>query len=114
MRFKQLIILVGLSLALSGCLGISTTVEGPPDTVTTVAAPTEAPTPAPEPTAVAVEPTATSEPAATLAPEPTATTPPEPTTAEPADDQYGVTDDGYYVRGIASAPVVIEDYSDFL
>ena len=47
---------------------------------------------APEPTAVAVEPTATNEPAATLAPEPTATTPPEPPPAEPADDQYGVTE----------------------
>jgi len=123
MRFKQMIVLLGLSIALSGCLGLSTTVEEPPN-----AAPTDAPTRAPEPTEVAIEPTATSEPAATLAPEPTATnepaatltpeptatTPPEPPPAEPADDQYGVTSDGYYVRGPAGAPVVIEDYSDFL
>jgi len=109
MRFKQMIVLLGLSIALSGCLGLSTTVEEPPN-----AAPTDAPTRAPEPTEVAIEPTATSEPAATLTPEPTATTPPEPPPAEPADDQYGVTSDGYYVRGPAGAPVVIEDYSDFL
>ena len=109
MRFKQIIVLLGLSIALSGCLGISTTVEGPPN-----AAPTDALTRAPAPTALADEPTATNEPAATLTPEPTATTPPEPPQAEPADDQYGVTGDGYYVRGSAGAPVVIEDYSDFL
>ena len=30
------------------------------------------------------------------------------------DPGYSRTPDGYYVRGRADAPVVIEDYSDFL
>jgi hypothetical protein len=33
---------------------------------------------------------------------------------EPAEDRYGVDAEGYFVRGLASAPVIIEDYSDFL
>jgi hypothetical protein len=54
---------------------------------------------------------------------PTSTPAPEvtvPDTAvEPApvatnDAGYSRTPDGYYVRGQADAPVVIEDYSDFL
>lgn len=121
MHFKQLFVFLLLSLALAGCLGISTTVQLPTDVAPTIAAPTEAPTRAPDPTAVVIAPTQASESTATLAPESTATTPLEPTVAptatlaaEPADDQYGVTEDGYYWRGLASAPVVIEDYSDFL
>lgn len=36
-----------------------------------------------------------------------------PATAS-ADPGFSRTEDGYYVRGRADAPVIIEDYSDFL
>lgn len=117
MRFKLSFWVLGLIVALAACAGPATPVAPPGVTAIPVELPTDAPTLAPEPTAVVAEPTVAAEPTATLAPTLTATTPPEPTAtfaAEPAEDQYGMTEDGYFVRGLASAPVVIEDYSDFL
>jgi hypothetical protein len=112
-------------LTLAGLLVVTVACAGPPELAAIPAQP-----PATAPTAITTAPTATAPPTAGStteampAPEPTATTVAAPATAiteptttvapDPADDHYGVDAEGYFVRGLASAPVIIEDYSDFL
>jgi len=120
MRFKRGLTLFGLLVITAAC-------AGPPEPVTT---PLEPPTSPPAMATVATAQTTTAPPATGSMPEPspalepTATTAAAPATAvtepamavapESAEDRFGVDAEGYFVRGLASAPVIIEDYSDFL
>ena len=118
---------LGLVLLLSACGGAEPTpapsptaepTTTPRSAVTVAEQPTELPPtglpattapPTQEPPAPAVAPLA--EPTATQpAAEPTLS--PLPTPQEMA--AYGRTNDGFYVRGRADAPITIIDYSDFL
>ena len=63
---------------------------------TDIPAPTEAPEPEPEPTLPAAEPSLS------------------PLAAPQEDAAFGRSEEGYFVRGRADAPITIIDYSDFL
>ena len=113
MRFKRGLTLFGLLVITAAC-------AGPPEPVST---PLEPPTSPPAMATVATAPTAPAPPATGSMPEPSPALEPTATTAavpamavapESAEDRFGVDAEGYVVRGLASAAVVIEDYSDFL
>jgi hypothetical protein len=117
------LILAGFALALAACAGTearpapTAVVKTPPPIASTATT-----QPADNPPAATSEPTAT-EVQATAAPEPMAANPTAIaeltvtaalTATPPADPGFSRSEDGYYVRGRTDAPVIVDDYSDFL